>query len=113
MTENLAEVQRSLGRIEGDLKNFGSQCETLFKKFDRANEELIEQRGQIKLLASQSTEAKILYEATIKPVLEDFKSLKNRGIGMVFGVSLASGSVGAGVATILARLIGNPGPHSP
>lgn len=97
--DNLDQLSRSIGRVEGAIDSLASETKALFAKLDKVNEEVIEQKGQIKLLASQSAE--------MKPAVEDFKNLKAQGKGALFGISLVSGSFGAGLATIISRFTGH------
>ena len=113
MTGDLDGISRAIGRMEGVLSNVENQSTALFAKFDTVNEEVIEARGALKVLATQQLEQSLRHgelvaviEKDIKPVLEDFKSLKNQGKGAFFGVSLVSGGFGAGVATLLTRWLG-------
>lgn len=101
---NFDEISRTLGRMEGTLNGAVDKLDDFADRHENLNEEVIEMRGAIKLLATQQVE-------TTKAV-EDYKETKNRGIGIVAGLSIASGSIGAGVATLISRLFSG-GPTLP
>lgn len=103
------EISRTLGRIEGTVKATSDQVMALFNKHDKLNEEVIEQRGAAKMLAIQFADHLTEDQATHKTVGEikdDFAAVKNQGKGALFGIGLAGGSIGAGVATIISKMLG-------
>lgn len=114
MPGDLDEISRVLGRLEGAVAQVNQNCNALFKKCDGMNEDIVEQRGAIKVLATQMTEQNTKHgelvaviEKDIKPAIKEFESLKNQGKGALFGVSLVSGGFGAGITAILTRMLGN------
>lgn len=116
---DLDEISRVLGRIEGSVEETRSQVAALFDKHDRVNEEVIEQRGAMKMLAVTSAEIKTAHDALavkvrdhIDPTIDDYKATKNKSIGAAWGVGLAGGGLGAGLITLVQRFLGLSG-HGP
>lgn len=115
MTNSLDEISRALGRIEGNIEETNRQTSALFTKFDKINDEVVEHRGAMKLLAQTQIEQKSRHDTLeayvdkdIAPATEDFKAVKNRSIGALMGFGIASGSLGAALATWANRLLGGP-----
>lgn len=58
MAGELDEISRVLGSMESKIDTLANHARTLFTKFDTLNESHIEQRGALKLLATQVAEIK-------------------------------------------------------
>jgi chromosome segregation ATPase len=102
MADDLDQLSRLLGRIEADMAEGARQRDALFKKLDNIETIMHEQNGAAKLLAAQVAElAKDQIDLVkrideqISPAVEDFKSLKNKGLGVIAFIGLASSGGGA------------------
>ena len=104
------EVSKQLGELISLSRSTQNQVATLFSKYDKLNEEVIEQRGAIKLLGSQVTEHKADDQKVHKAVAEmakEFEATKNKGKGLAVGLALVGGGGGAaGLAAALKSFFG-------
>ncbi len=116
MSGELNDISRVVGGIESDVRGLVKQFSDFLDKQDKFSEMVIEQRGAIKLLGTQFSEH-ISDDKAVKEVViamkEEFAAVKNQGKGALFGMGLAGGGVGAGIATLLARWLGNGPPPLP
>lgn len=102
MADDLDQLSRLLGRIESDMAEGARQREALFKKLDGIETMMHEQNGAARVLAAQVAElakdhvdlVKMIDE-DIKPTVEDYKGLKNKGLGMIGLIGILSSGGGA------------------
>lgn len=101
----LDEVSKQLGELIALSRSTQNQVSTLFGKYDKLNEEVIEQRGAIKLLGTQVAEHKAedaKVHKTVSDMGKDFEAAKNKGAGLAIGWKLLGGLGGvAGVAAAI------------
>lgn len=102
-------VSRTLGNLEGKVDALLSQQANIFKQINGQNSEIIEHRGALKLLAIQNRGMKKKMDTDIVPVIDDYKAVKNRGIGAVLGLSMAGGGITAGFVQFFTHLFKNAG----
>ncbi len=100
--DDLDQLSRLLGRIEADMAEAARQRDALFKKLDNMETMMHEQNGASKLIAAQVAElAKDhvalveMIDEEIKPVVDDYKALKNKGLGVIGLIGLVSSGGGA------------------
>lgn len=105
------EVSKQLGELIALSRSTQNQVTTLFGKYDKLNEEVIEQRGAIKLLGSQAAEHKaedLKVHKTVGEMGKEFEALKNKGEGLAMGWKLLGGVGGlAGIAAALKTYFGH------
>lgn len=96
---DLDEVSSQIGELVAISRSTQNQVTTLFAKFDRMNEEVIEQRGAIKILGSQFVEHKsesAKVHSTVSGLKTEVEAAKNKGKGLAIGLGLVGG--GGGIA---------------
>lgn len=117
-----SEILRALGGIESTVAETKQKVDSLFIKLDKVNEEVIEQRGGMKMLALTCAEIKTAHDGLavrvkedIVPVLEEYTNGKNRLLGAIFGTGIAGGGLGTGLLLWVSKLLGLapavPPPH--
>jgi len=92
---DLDEISMMLGRIANQNDEHARQLNALFAQLDALKREHIEIAGVAKEAIRQSIETTRVLREEIKPVTDDFRNLKAKGVG-VLGVVAIMGSV-AGV----------------
>ena len=109
MADDLDQLSRLLGRVEAELAEGARQRDALFKKLDDIEKMIHEQNGAMRVLATQVSqqskdhaELKTIIEEEIKPVVDDYKSMKNRGLGVIAFIGFASAGGGAFLMNLLA-----------
>jgi len=99
---DIDEVSRQLGSLAARVDEAMRQNTAIFMKMDNTNQELIEQRGAIKLLSSQFVDHKA-HNATelakLHAVVKDVDAIKDRGKGLLLGLGIVGG--GGGMAGAL------------
>ena len=107
---DLDEISSQIGELVAMSRSTQNQVTTLFTKFDKVNEEVIEQRGAIKLLGQQFLEHRTDDDRVHKIVSEirrDFEETKNKGKGLIVGLGLLGGGGGlAGLSAFLKQFLG-------
>lgn len=110
---NSEDISRSLGGIQSTVTETQRQVSSLFEKFEKINEEVIEQRGAMKMLARTAGEIKVAHDGLairvkedVMPVLQEYTASKNRLLGAMFGTGLAGGGIGTGVVIWFQKLLG-------
>lgn len=96
------EVSRLLGVLTSQNEISGQQMATLVKKFDGVQAEM----RDIKEIAREAVaRAERLEERLddIEPNVEDYKKLKQRGIGVLGLIGLGSGAAGAGLREVIGK----------
>lgn len=99
------EVSKQLGQLIALTTSTQNQVATLFGKFDKLNEEVIEQRGALKLLGSQAAEHKaedLKVHKAVSEMSKDFEAIKNKGKGLSIGLAVVGG--GGGLAGLGAAI---------
>ena len=100
---DLDQISTQIGQLISLTSTTQNQVRTLFEKHDKMNEELIEQRGAIKILGQQfgdhkSDDARI--HDVVTDIKDDFEATKNKGKGLAVGLALVGG--GGGIAGFVA-----------
>jgi chromosome segregation ATPase len=111
MADDLDQLSRLLGRVEAELAEGARQRDALFNKLDDIEKMIHEQNGAMRVLAAQvaqqskdHAELKEIIEDEIKPVVDDYKGLKNKGMGVIAFI----GFVSAGSGAMLMHWLGAP-----
>lgn len=102
-------VSQQLGSLTAIAVETNRKVDALFVKHDKLNEEVIEQRGAIKILGAAMTDHKAVdqvahtkYDKNVSEV----EALKNRGKGFVVGMSIAGGGGGAAIVVAALKMLG-------
>ncbi|MEP3245111.1 MAG: DUF1515 family protein [Sneathiella sp.] len=80
---DLDQISLEIGKLRADNDEAKSQRRDMSEKLEKLN-------TAINLLVPMAKEIE-----NIKPQINDYKKMKNRGIGILIGVALAAGSSGA------------------
>lgn len=102
---SIDQVSQQLGSLSARVDEALRQNTAIFMKMDKANEELIEQRGAIKLLGAQFVDHKLIDVAEhtkFNIATKELDAFKNRGKGIAIGFGLLGG--GGGIAGIITAL---------
>lgn len=102
---DLDEVSKQIGSLMAIAEENGRKSTALFTKLDRVNEEVIEQRGAIKLLGQQLVEHKqadALVHGIVTAHEKQIEEVKNKGKGLLIGLSVVGG--GGGLAGAMAAI---------
>jgi len=102
---DLDEVSKQIGQLISLAESTRNQVGTLFSKFDKLNEETIEQRGAIKILGSQFAAHAMEcaeHRRANADLKAEFEATKNKGKGLAIGLTLVGG--GGGMAGFMAAL---------
>jgi predicted RecB family endonuclease len=101
----LDDIYRQLGTLTAVCTESQRQMVAVFAKQDKLNEEVIEHRGQLKLLASQTSENKhkvANVDQKVDANARQVDEVRNKGKGLIIGMSIIGG--GGGLAGFFAGL---------
>lgn len=111
-------IERLLGDLKGELGEIKGQMQAMNKSMADSwdsRRKIYDELGQLKssvqkmeteekLTRQKVVDVKDCIDQQIKPNIEDFKRIKNRGWGLLAGVSIASGGAGAAMSKVLSKL---------
>ena len=106
---DLDEISQAIGQIQSTLQDQGRAHAAMFNKLDKVTEEQYEQRGAIKLLSTQHLEMKKEHAnmaAMIAPVVHEIEAAKNKGKGVMLGLTLSGVGGMAGLVSAFQTFIG-------
>ena len=93
--DQLSEI---IGKLNAEVAENQRQNTALFRKLDAIEEKITKMAGAVEMVASKQMELEADVKENINPVVADYKAMKNRGIGVIAFIGLASGGVGAALA---------------
>lgn len=109
--ETLLQITKELGGLSAQAKENSRKFETLFDKIDALTDELRESRAEAsraiaKAEAMEDHLARLEERVNdeIQPAVDEFKALKNRGLGVLGGIGLMSGGVGAALVKAVDKI---------
>lgn len=88
-----------IGTLRAEVKENRRQHDASFKKLDAIDEKITKLTGAVEMLAADHAALKKTVLDEIKPVTEDVKAMKNKGMGVIAFIGLFSGGTGAVIAT--------------
>jgi len=91
---DLDEISMMLGRIANQNDEHARQLTALFNQLDGLKREHIEIAGVAKEAIRQSTETTRILREEIRPHIDDYRSLKAKGIGVLGVVALMGSAAG-------------------
>ena len=107
MTDSL---ERLVGNLEGQIdalqQSMAEGLESrrlIYSKVEAVDKKLVGIERDVASLKKDVAAIDECLEETIKPALEDYKKLKNRGLGMLIGAALVGGGVGTAATKLLSK----------
>ena len=95
MSNAVDELSLMIGRIESDVKHTRKNTEVIGEKVDKLTESVIKNDALIRTAQKKIDD--------IHPYVEDYKKLKQRGVGILTTLSMIFGALGA----FLSKIIGS------
>lgn len=106
MTDHdLNDVYNRLGKLEASTDEVLRQMRALFVKIDAQRKDIHEVGGIAKEAVRQATENRDKIRDEIKPTVDDYKKLKNQGMGVIVFVGLLASGAGVGLAKIYDKFL--------
>jgi len=102
---DLDQISLKIGGIEQMLIEGIRQRDQMSWKLDELGKNLAEVYGTTKSVHEGHTALKQVVDGTIIPEIKDLRSMKNKGMGFLAGVTLVAGGAGAGFAKLFSKLI--------
>ena len=99
-------VARDLGKLIAKAEEAERQRAAMFRRLDEVKAQNSETHGVAKEAMSQVGDLKRHVAEKVDPVIEDYRTLKNRGIGVLAIIALLAGSIGAAGNKLLSTLKG-------
>jgi archaellum component FlaC len=96
MPPQLDDLSRTLGSIEASVRELSRQATGLFERTDDSALQIRELAVQVKTLADSVT--------ALKRDVTELRSVRDRGLGLLVGLTLVSGGVGGLAVKILGVL---------
>lgn len=97
---DLNDVYNRLGKLEASTDEVLRQLRALFAKLDQQRKDMHEIGGVAKEAVRQATQNKEAIEKDLRPTIDDYKALKNRGLGVIAIIGLLASGAGV-IATKL------------
>lgn len=107
---DLDEISRAIGEMQSQHKESERQRSRIFKLLDEIKDRQGEINGAINLVVSRLDSQNKRIEVVEKSS-DDFIALKNRGLGVIWVIGLAGGSIGAAVVWLVSYLTQSGGAH--
>lgn len=95
MTDQLSDIQRTLGALQAGMEMSNTQREAMFRKLDGVSDAVLKIAGSLEQAHRNHADLKADIDAKVKPAIQDMRDLKNRGIGVLIAAGAAGGGVGA------------------
>lgn len=96
------QISKQLGILIGTEKENSRQLDAIWKKLDAISKEQQETNGLSKEALRLATENERRMHEDIKPAVDDYKTLKAKGLGAL----AMAGMIGGGLSTVVAWLLG-------
>jgi|GEM_PF-4162680 len=97
---DLNDVYNRLGKLEASTDEVLRQLRALFVKLDQQRKDMHEIGGVAKEAVRQANQNKDAIANELRPVVDDYKALKNRGLGVIAVVGL----IGSGAGIVAAKM---------
>lgn len=104
--EQANKVFMMLGEMSSQLQEGARQRDAMFKKLDTMDEKITKNAGALELVQSAQTSLQAKVEKEVMPVIAAVKDAKAKGIGLMIGIGLSGGTVGAIASKALAKITG-------
>ena len=91
-------ISQILGALQAEVQENQRQHHASFKKLDAIEEKINKLAGAIELIALEQRNIKKEIDDDIKPAVQDFKNLKNKGLGIIAFIGLMGSGTGAALA---------------
>lgn len=102
---DIDEVSRLLGVLTTQNNVSAEQIATITKQFDMLREDLSEIKAGVNETVSKVNHLEERIDEDIEPTVEDFKKLKQRGIGVITFVGISGGVFGSTIKDFIARML--------
>ena len=96
----LDEISAAIGSLRTQAAETTRKQEATFRKLDKISEQVSELTGQIRLVVEQVSEIKKELDEEIRPPVQDYKSLKAKGLGVLAFVAILASGTGAGIIKV-------------
>jgi hypothetical protein len=104
MDGNTNEINRMLGSLSADAAEAQRQREAMWVKLDQISNCVTEMCSQMKMIALQQSATELKISTHVMPAVEEMKTLKQRGIGVLTVAGLLGGSAWAGVTKVFEKV---------
>jgi len=96
--DQLSEI---IGTLRAEVAENQRQHAASFRKLDSIEEKITKLAGAVELIAAAQTRIENEMKEEIRPAVSDFKALKNKGLGVIAFIGLASSGIGAALTEFL------------
>lgn len=97
---DLDDTSLLLGELKSELREAARQRDAMFRKLDVLQTQLSELAGALKLVAEKGMGLEKVINEELKPQIENFKELKNRGYGVIAVIGLISAGLGGFISSL-------------
>ena len=105
MSDELSEVSTAIGRLMAFSEESQRQRDAMFKKLDEIANTVHQSIGQAKLVAVEVENVKKKINE-FQPVIDEMKTLKQRGIGALAVIGIGAGSISAAITKLVSTFTG-------
>lgn len=100
MADDFGQIRQDIGSLLQGMKNAENQRVTMFDKLDEYGKELVILRQDHNALSDK-------VDGHIEPAIVDYKKTKQRGLGILAGLTFAVGGVSAALTKFFNNLFPN------
>ena len=93
--DDARELGIMLGKVQAQAESAEKSRVIMYAKIDGLHTTLIETLAAVRAIQSEQRDAKSKLESEVIPHIEDYRQMKNRGIGIFIGLATISGGIGA------------------
>lgn len=94
---DLNDLYAQIGKLQGTSEELLRQVGALFVKMDKQQTALNEATGVAKEALKMAASNQATIKDNVLPTIEDYKSMKNRGLGIVMFIGFLGSGVGAAI----------------
>mgnify|MGYP003661569116 CR=1 FL=1 len=105
MSNELNEVSTAIGRLMAVSEEGQRQREAMFRKLDEIANTVHQSIGQAKLVSVEVENVKKKINE-FQPVIDEMKTLKQRGIGALAVIGIGAGSISAAITKLVSTFTG-------
>ena len=100
---DLDQISAAIGSLQADAAETTRRSAVFFAKLDDIHDCLHEIKGSMSITALANVALNVDIDTNIKPVIEDYKRQKQRGLGLLAGVTIGAGAAGGSLAAWLLK----------
>ena len=102
---DIDEVSKLLGILTAQNDQSAQQMVSLMQKFDNMQQDVQDIKQIAKEALDKAEQLEERLDEDIEPDVQDYKKLKQRGIGVLGIIGIGSGAAGAGLREVLSKFI--------